>query len=785
MIGQTIAHYTITEKIGEGGMGEVYRATDSSLKRDVALKFLPEAMAQDQTARRRFLREARSAAALDHPYICQIHEIGEIDGVDFIAMEYVSGQNLREKLAEGRLSIPECLRIASEISEALDKAQEKGIVHRDLKPANIMLTSGGHVKLMDFGLAKRASGAQEDTQQVSVTKLTREGSTLGTVPYMSPEQVKGQDVDSRSDIFSFGIVLYEMLAGVHPFLRSEAMETAGAILHHNAPPLARYCGEASELLEHTIRKMLAKEPDERYQSIHEVGTNLNRVLSRSTEHPRPAGVTAPRMFMLVLILSVVILAVALGWSALTQRVPTITPGEITSIAVLPLDNLMNDPAQDYFVDGMTEALLTELSKLGSLRVISRRSVMQYKGSVKPFPEIAQDLNVEVLVEGSVLWAGDKVRITAQLIAAAPERHLWAQTYDRDTQDVLQLHSELAQTIAREIKVVVSPEEQQRSGTSRVNLESYESYLKGRFNWNQRTRLALLRAIDHFNDAISKDEGYAPAYAALADSYVLLPWHGALPPKVAVPKAKAAALKALELDSELAEAHEALGYALTVFEWDWRAADQRFQEALRLNPNYSTGRFHYAALLAATGQFPRAIEQAKRAQSLDPISPIITAGLSWIYHMARLPEQGAIEAQKALDLDPNFPIAHFRLATAYESLNRYPEAISALEKAILVSGDEPELIGTLGHVFAMAGDTKQALETVDRLRVLSESRYVPAFTFAIVYAGLGMKDEAFEWLEKAFSERSWSLAFLNVEPLLDPIRPDHRFDDLLHRMGLEP
>ena len=576
MIGRTISHYKIIDKLGEGGMGEVFLAEDTSLDRKVALKFLPDFMQQDPVAEKRFLREAKSAAALDHPYICKIYEVGEEDGKSFISMEYVQGETLKDKLGKGPLPLKDALEKATEIAEALGAAHKQNIVHRDLKPSNVMLTPDGHVKVMDFGLAKQlfTAGDVESQEQTITASLSKTGMTLGTLAYMSPEQLRGRKVDTRSDIFSFGIVLYEMLSGTDPFKKPEPMETASSILKEGPPPLSRHVNEVPPLLEHTVKKMLAKEADQRYQSIHEVRTNLGELSHQAADVARGEWKVVPEQKGLRWTVSLAVILIALvGWWLFLADTPSIAPGEITSIAVLPLDNLMGDPEQDYFVEGMHEALITELSKVGALRVISRTSTVRYKGSDKSLPEIARELNVDALVEGSVLRSEETVRITAQLIALEPERHVWAENYQRELRDVLALQSEVARAIADQIQIAVRPEEQRMASTGPVNPEAHDAFLQGRHFLQMRTKEAGEKAIQYFKEAIEKDPRYALAHAQLANAYWSMVEYY-LPPWEAMMPARAEALEALRLDDSLASISTAVQMTPFRFEPPARILDRR-------------------------------------------------------------------------------------------------------------------------------------------------------------------------------------------------------------------
>ncbi|MEE8325423.1 MAG: protein kinase, partial [candidate division NC10 bacterium] len=783
MVGKTISHFRILEKIGQGGMGEVFLAQDTSLDRKVALKFLPEEMQGDPTARKRFLREAKSAAALDHPYICHIHEVGEVEGKSFIAMEYIQGMMLSQKLMEGPLPLKKALETSMEIAEALEAAHKNDIVHRDLKPSNIMLTPEGHVKVMDFGLAKRLTSVEGQDEEIT-TKLTKDESILGTIPYMSPEQLRGREVDARSDIFSFGVVLYEMLAGVHPFKRGGQIETAHAILSEIAPPLSRYAEDIPVLLQHTVKKMLAKDPDQRYQSIHEVRTNLGQLL---TATPQPAGVEfwvergRSRLWRVAALLCSLLLLGA-GWWFLSEEATVISAGQITSIAVLPLDNLMGDPEQEYFVDGMTEALIADLAQIKALKVISRTSAMRYKDTGKSAPEIGRELNVDGIVEGSVLRAGDRVRITAQLIHAATDQHLWANSYERDLKDTLFLQSEVAQAIAREIKTTLAPGEETLLARARpINPEAFEAYLKGRSYWNRRAEDGVTRALEYFQEAIDLDPTYPLAYTGLADSWIARGWYSISPPEEAYSRAEAAARRALELDDRLAEAHTSLALIKLEFDWDWPGAEKEFQRAIELNPGYAQAHQWYGGYLSAMGRLEQAIAEAKRARELDPLSPIVNTWLGLRFYFAGQHDLALEQYRTTADVNPSFQPVYWHRGWLYEEMGRSADALADYQKAVSLSGGHPLYMASLAQAYALTGDTKQAKELLQDLKVLSNRRYVPSYQIAATHLRLGETDLAFEWFERAYQERSPRLAYISVEPRLNSLRDDPRFQDLLLRM----
>jgi serine/threonine-protein kinase len=778
-------------------MGAVYRARDPRLNRHVAIKLLRPGVVAEARARERLRFEAMAAAALDHPYICKIFEIGEHGDVLSLVMEHVVGETLDHRLRRGRMGVPEILRVASEIAEALQEAHARGILHRDLKPSNIMLTGQGHVKVMDFGLAKRlvdsaAAGGDVDSNVDTAARLTASGTILGTPGYMSPEQVKGLTLDVRSDIFSFGVILAEMLGGRHPFRRPSFAETLSAVL--SEPP--ELGADVPHGWRGLLQRLLAKAVEDRYASIAEVRAALahqaaapeetvaqERGVSAASAWRRPARASALVAAILLLGLTVYLAVRFLGGPPSQAQGPASEPGVIRSIAVLPLDNHSGDPSQEYFAEGMTDELTAELASISRLRVISRGSAMQFKGDRRPpTPEIARVLDVDAIVEGSVLRVGDGVRITAQLIDARADRHLWAKSFQRSSRDVLALQDELASAIAREINVQLTPAEQSRLASARsVNPEAHDAYLKGRYFFNRPSDENLQKAIARFEEATRLDPTYAPALSGLSDAYLWAGYNeGFVTASEARPRAKAAAEEAIRLDERSAEGHTSLAVFKLFYEYDWEGCEIEFHRAIELNPSYAFAHDQFALGLAFQGRLDESVAESRHAAELDPLSPQVPVdaifALAWQGNYEAAREQ----ANRAAELDPTFFFAPFSHGWIDIQAGKVGDAIPHLRKAKTM--ESPAFVSAwLSYAYGASGDRARGMAEFEDLKKKSLRGVPTAFDTALVHLGQGDHERALGYLEEAHAADSQWLGWLRNDRIFDPLRSQRRFAALLKKL----
>lgn len=795
MIGRTLSHYKITAELGAGGMGEVYLAEDTRLGRRVALKVLPRELSDDPVRLERLEREARALAALDHPGIVTLYSVEEAEGIHFLTMAYIEGRTLDGLIPPDGLPLEEFLELAISLVDAVRAAHERGIVHRDLKPANVMVDREGRLRVLDFGLAKwRPVEQPAAASQLPTEAMTQEGAILGTYPYMSPEQIEGEPVDARSDIFSLGVMLHEMATGERPFRGKKSASLIAAILKEKPAAVDEVRAELPHHLSRIVHRCLAKDPETRYQRAKDLlleleelraegSTTLATPSAPSTASPAAKGRRGVYAAMGVL----AILVAGVGaYIAVTKSGPPIesAPDAIRSIAVLPLTNLMNDPEQEYFVDGMTESLIADLAKLGNLRVISRTSMMRYKGTDKSVPEIARELDVDALVQGSVLRAGGQVRITAQLIDGQSDEHLWLETYDRGLTDILALYSDVARAIAGEIELRLTPgEEELLAGAGPVNPEAYEAYLEGRFHLWKINPDAMPKAAERLQRALELDPGFAPAHAAIATLHFWVGFSGVVPPRQAMPLAREAAGRALEIDAKNTEARVILGFVQLTYELDFAAAGDEVQRALALNPNYALAHWLHGNYLAAMGKLDRALEKVRSAQRLDPLWPLYRTGEGWFLGMADRHTEAIVQLRRSLELDPYLFMTHCMLAGNLIRQGLAEEGMRQQEQCYRLQG-LADVADAVAEGFHRSGRVEEAFRVAGlELERRAEERYLSPSLIAGVHSRAGDVDRAFEWLERAVEARDGYLALLRRDPYFDGLHSDPRFDALTRRLGL--
>ena len=775
--GSTFAgRYTIIEELGRGGMGVVYKAEDTKLKRTVALKFLPPELTHIPEVKERFIREAQAAAALDHPNICTVYEFDEAEDTSFISMAYIEGQNLRKKSESGPLEIEDALRIAKQVAEGLQEAHKKGVVHRDIKSANILVDARGQAKIMDFGLARMTGG----------TMVTKEGTTMGTVAYMSPEQARGEEVGQRTDIWSLGVVLYEILCGQRPFEGDHEQTVLYSILNKNPKPIMDLKADIPASIEQVVSKALEKDPDKRYQQIDDLLDDLKSISAGIVPEEIKVRVRKEKLRKrkkAILYAGAAVVIVALVVVALSLF--TGQAEAIESIAVLPLENLTGDPEQEYFVDGITDELIGHLGQISGLsRVISRTSVMQYKKSEKSLSEIARELNVDAVVEGAVHLVGENVRMRIQLIAALPkEQNLWGRTYERDKSDVFVMYSEMARAIANEIQIKLTPQEEiLLARPLQINQEAYEAYLKGLSHFYKLTPLDLETAQGYFESALERDPNYAQAHTGIALVWIGLQQMGAVPPSEATPKAKEAVRKAESLDDTLAEVYYAQALIKTWSDWDWEGGEIAFKRALEINPNYPDARVYYSNLLCYLGRPDEAVAQGERALELDPLNSLLMGIYGLTLGMIGRNDEAITQALNALRTSPNDPPAHSLLWEVFHIQEKYDEAL--VEGQAFFTGIEmAPLVELMKQGYEKDGYFGAMRLVADTMAAFSKETFVPPFYVAYVYAFAGEKGKTLEWLEIAYEKKDPSLPYIGGEGVFTNFLHDNpHFQDLLWRMN---
>ncbi len=814
-------------------MGEVYLAQDSRLDRKVALKILPAEVAANEDRMRRFVLEAKAAAALNHPNIAHIYEIGEAEGVNFIAMEFVDGDTLGKLIHGGEVELTKLLRYLQHAAEALAKAHGAGIVHRDLKPDNIMVTREGHAKILDFGLAKliepqkSSGGDSSDVATAILQQQSKPGMIVGTVGYMSPEQAQGKtkEIDHRSDIFSFGCILFEAVTRHKAFAGTDVVDSLNKIIREAAPPLSEFNPAAPADLQRIVRRSLAKDPDERYQSIKEVAIELKEVrrdlagsVGVDTTVPPPpraevsrslgsqvtdVGVTAAtpsslatrssaeyivsgirRYKLPIIIVTSLMLLLAAGiiTSIVFYLHTRSTEVAIESIAVLPFVNQNNDPNVEYLSDGLTESIINSLAQLPNLKVTPRSSAFRYKGKETDPLQAGKDLGVRAVLTGRLLQRGDDLLVSAELIDVRDNKQLWGQQYQRKISDLLAVQNDIARDISSNLRPTLSGVEANKLKKRYTdNSEAYQLYLKGHYFWQKFTPADHKRAKEYFDQAIAIDPTFALAYVGLSETYGASATNGWISPVEGYPKAKAAAMKALQLDDSLAEAHYTAGAIIMFYDLDWVTAEQEFRRAIEINSGLELSYELYSYLLLALGRVDEGVATAKRGLQIAPLSVVLSDDVASAYYIARRYDEALQQYQKSLEIDPNHYGGALGLGQVYEIKGRHEEAIRELQKAILLGGRTSGALVLLGHAYASSGKQAEAQKIVDELNEMAKQTYVSPYDLAILYVGLGDKQQALEQLDKAYDDRAGWIIYLKVEPLLDPLRSEPRFAEIVSRI----
>jgi eukaryotic-like serine/threonine-protein kinase len=807
VISRTISHYRIVGKLGSGGMGDVYLAEDTRLGRKLALKILPIEFTRDPDRVARFEQEARAASALNHPNIITIYEVGEHEGAHFIATEFIEGRTLRQALSPDGMPLNEALEIAIQTAGALQAAHEAGITHRDIKPENVMIRPDGYIKVLDFGLAKLT---EKSDPKIDLSNIDKEAATMlrpntdpgmimGTVTYMSPEQARGHRVDARSDIFSLGVMLYEMVAGHPPFDGATSSDVIAAILVREPSPISRLVAGIPSAFEWSLNKALRKERDDRYDTVRSFLSDLKILKSRLDFEAELARAGQPLS----------LIGMPHGTNAdeakppISEAITTEFSGEfsgvvddliaapvhrssgraIDSLAILPLINDSADAGMEYLGDGITESIINSLTQLPQLRVIPRSTVFRYKDRKTDPEEIGRELGVRAVLTGRILQLGDSLIVKTELVDVSRQTQLWGEQYRRSFTDIFSLQDDISREISGKLRLQLTGEERQKLVKRYTdNTEAYHLYLKGRYYVHKRTPDWIKKGVECFSQAIDLDPNYALAYAGLAEAYGFLASStGGQQPREAYPRAKAAATKALELDETLGEAHCTLGFFRLLYDWDFAAAEEEFRRAIELSPNFANAWDGYGFYFKATGQSEASIHACQRAQELEPLSLFITLSLAWAYYFARQYDRAMEQGSKALDMDPNFGFAYWHRGMAYIQQERFGEAVTALRKAISLSGPATTFISYLGYANARLGKSREARQMIAQLERVSKRQYVSSYFIAIIHMGLGDLDQAFEWLDKAYQERSGFMAFINVEPMLNALRGDPRLNALIEKI----
>lgn len=781
MLSENIGHYRIIKKLGRGGMGEVYLAEDIRLERPVALKILPAEFVNNADRMKRFIKEAKAASVLSHPNVAHIYEISQFNGIHYIAMEYVEGQTLSAWIQD-RKDLQQILDVALQITDALDRASAKGIVHRDIKPANIVVANSKEVKILDFGIAKviKENNAGSNIETLSQTEP---GSVIGTTAYMSPEQTLGRSIDQRSDLFSFGIVLYEMLTGKNPFAGMSIGETIDRILHLQPESASQLNTEVSPELDRIVRKCLERDVDMRYQSAKELSIDLKNLRHQSTE----SSVTVPHKYtrkfplLISLVASILIAAGVILYFRNLQ-----SANEIHSLAIFPFVNNSGSPQTDYISDGITESIINNLSQLHALRVTARTTVFRYKGKDYDPQEIGRQLHVDATVTGTVKQQDDTVSIQTELTSVKDGSQIWGEQFNRKMTDLLSLQSEISSAISQKLRLKLTGQEQKLMVKQYTkDSAAYQLYLKGRYEWNKFTAEGGRKSIEYFRQAINKDPAYALAYSGLSDAYGVIGANAFNRPSDAYRMAQAAARKSLELDPELSEGHNANGSALLFYDRNYKQAEVEFRTAISLNASFADAHDLLSYCLVALGDIGGATQEAKKAVDLDPLSLVIASDLGWIYFVQKDFRNAQKEIQKVIDLDKDFQGAHNYMISVMLAEKNYEGAIEEAKKAVVAGGNNPMDVAFLGFAYAAAGNESEARKILQELNARSANEYVSPYFVALVYLKLGEKEQAFKLMRETCEQRDvvWNMLYLKVDPTFETVRSDPAFQRVLSCMNL--